>query len=67
MPRILVLFVKLGAHILATVAARTLNMHIPLISTPLISFRLGVGVPPVSFRGNKVTVGIQRSEIRLTP
>ena len=43
---------------LAAVAARTLNMHIPLISTPLISFRLGVGVPPVSFRGNKVTVGI---------
>jgi len=25
---------KLGAHILAAVAARTLNMHIPLISTP---------------------------------
>ena len=26
--------VKLGAHILAAVAARTLNMHIPLISIP---------------------------------
>ena len=36
MPRILVLFVKLGAHILAAVAARvpSLKLHIPLIRTP---------------------------------
>ena len=51
---------KLGAHILAAVAARvpSANKHIPFISAFRISFRLGVGVPPVSFRGNKVTVGI---------
>mgnify|MGYP004642227271 CR=1 FL=1 len=30
----LVLFLKLGAHILAAVAARTSNKHIPFISTP---------------------------------
>jgi hypothetical protein len=36
MPRILVLSVKLGAHILAAVAARVpfLNRHIPFISAP---------------------------------
>ena len=41
MPRILVLFVKLGAHILAAVAARTLNMHIACIRTLRISVRSG--------------------------
>ncbi len=41
MPRILVLFVKLGAHILAAVAARTLNMHIAYIRTLRISVRSG--------------------------
>ena len=44
MPRILVLFVKLGAHILAAVAARTLNRHIPLISALRISVRLSACV-----------------------
>ena len=36
--------VKLGAHILAAVAARTLNRHIPLISALRISVRLSACV-----------------------
>ena len=40
-------------------AARTPNMHIPCIRTLRICIRSGVGVPPLSFRGNEVTVGIQ--------
>ena len=38
--RSLVLYVKLGVRLARRLAGRTLNMHIPLISTLRISFRL---------------------------
>ena len=40
--------VKLGAYLLAAVAARvpSLKLHIPFISTPAQAFVSGVGVPP---------------------
>ena len=65
--RSLVLYVKLGVHLARRLAARvpSLKLHIPLISTPRISVRSGVGVPPTT--ATELQYHLRKAQISLLP